>query len=179
MNDAPQRPPRLPPRGSGPSPRVPVDRWPVQVFDPAFGFVWYTRPATYVTQLAVPHIDVASVRVVQDHIDLILLHRAAELAEHGGLLVIHDWRVATGYDAEARREFIARLRTRPRSYMRGSVTCAALSPILRMAVQAGNLVATLVTGAKSEVASDPAPALRAHRVEAPPVGARFPGREAG
>lgn len=179
MDDVPRRPSRLPPAGGVSAPRVPFDRWPVQVFDPAFGFVWYTRPATYVTQLVVPHGTLACARAIQDHIDLLLVHRAAEIAEHAGLLVIHDWRVATGYDADARREFIERLRARPRSYLRGSVTCVALSPMLRMVVQAGNLVATMVTGAKSEVASDPAPALRAHRVEAPPLGARFPGREVG
>lgn len=158
---------------------MPFDRWPVQAFEPAFGFLWYTRPAVLVTQATVPHITLAAVRVVQDHIDLALSHRKTENAEQAGLLIVHDWRMVTGYDRDARVEFFARMRGRPRSYMRHAVTCVALSPILRMAVEAGNLVATLVSGAKSEVGSDPAPVLREHKVEAPPAGARFPGREGG
>ena len=179
MTDAPPRPSRAPPAGGAPSPRVPFDRWPVQAFEPAFGFLWYTSPAVLVSQAAVPHIPLAAVRVVQDHIDLALAHRATDNAAHGGLLILHDWRMVTGYDRDARLEFFARMRGRPRSYMRHAITCVALSPILRMAVEAGNLAATLVSGAKSEVGSDPAPILREHKVAAPLVGARFPGREAG
>lgn len=173
------RPSRPPPAGGPPTPRVPFDRWPVQVFEPAFGFVWYTQPATYVTQMAVPHGTLASARVIQDHIDLLLVHRAEEIAAHGGLLILHDWRGASGYDADARREFTERLRARPRDYLRHAVTCVVMTPMLRMVVEAGNLVTTLVTGKKSVVVNDPAPVLREQRVEVPPPGARFPGRESG
>jgi hypothetical protein len=153
---------------------VPFDRWPVQAFDPAFGYAWYARPATYVTQMWVTHGTVACARFIQDHIDLLLVHKKDEIAAAGGLLVLHDWRHATGYDTEARREFIERLRGRPR-YMRRAVTCVAVTPVLRMVIEAGNLVAKIVTGAKSELAEDPAPILREERVEVPAAGSRFPG----
>ena len=157
-----------------PLPRPPFERWPVQAHDPAIGLAWYTQPATYVTQIQVVHGTVACARFVQDHIDLLLTHRKEEIAAAGGLLVIHDWRAATGYDTEARREFTERLRRRPR-YLRRAVTCVSISPMLRMVVEAGNLVATLVTGAKSEVGDDPAPILREEKVQVPAVGSRFPG----
>lgn len=167
----PQRPSQ-PPRSM---PRAPFDRWPVQAFDPAFGYCWYTQPATFVTQLCIEHGTLASARFIQDHIDLVLEHRSEEVASAGGLLIIHDWRAATGYEAEARREFLDRLRARPRSYLRHAVTCMSLAPMLRMVVEAGNLVLTLVTGAKGEIARDPSPILAKHRVEAP-RSHRFPGR---
>lgn len=166
---------RPPPGGGAPAARVPFDLWPVQRFDPVFGFVWYTAPAALISQTTVPHITLAAVRTLQDHIDRAIEHRRVENAQAGGLLIIHDWRIVKGYDQDARREFFARMRGRPRAYMRHAVTCVSLSPILRMAVEAGNLVATLVSGAKSEVASDPAPVLRQWGVVPPAPGARFPG----
>ena len=168
QSQRPSQPPRL-------VPRAPFDRWPVQAFDPSFGFCWYTQPATFVTQLAIGHGTLASARFIQDHIDLVLEHRAEEVTSAGGLLVIHDWRAASGYDAEARREFMERLRLRPRSYLRHAVTCMSVTPMLRMVVEAGNLVLTLVTGAKGEIAHDPVAVLARHRVEAP-RHQRFPGR---
>lgn len=173
------RPSRPPPGGGRPVPRVPFDRWPVQVYDPAFGFVWYTQPATLVTQMSIVHGTLASARVIQDHIDLVLAHRAAEIAAEGGLFLLHDWRAATGYDSDARQQFMERLRARPRDYMRGAVTCVVMTPLVGMAAQAGSLVATMVTGKKTEIAADPAPILRTWNVQAPQPGAPFPGRQAG
>lgn len=158
-----------------PSPRAPFERWPVQAYDPAFGFAWYTQPATFVTQLTVERGTVACARFIQDHIDLVLAHRSEDVTSAGGLLIVHDWRVASAYDLEARREFLDRMRDRPRGYSRHAVTCMSLAPVLRMVVEAGNLVLTMVTGAKGEVADDPTPVLAKHRVDAP-VSTRFPGR---
>jgi hypothetical protein len=157
------------------APRPPFDRWPVQAYDPSFGFAWYTQPATFVTQLTVEHGTLACARFIQDHIDLVLEHRSEDVASAGGLLIVHDWRAAASYDLEARREFIERMRARPRSYSRHAVTCMAFSPMLRMVVEAGNLVLTLVTGTKGEIASDPASVIAKHRIETPRA-ARFPGR---
>lgn len=171
---APSQRPTQPPRP--PAPLPPFERWPIQAYDPAFGFAWYAEPATFVTQLTLEHGTLESARFIQDHIDLVLTHRADEIAQHGGLLVIHDWRVATGYDVDARREFIDRLRERPRNYLRHAVTCLSVSPVLRMVVEAGNLVLTLVTGRKGEITSDPASVLDRLGVVAPPRGARVPGR---
>ena len=156
-------------------PRAPFDRWPVQAYDASFGFCWYTQPATFVTQLTVEHGTIACARFIQDHIDLVLEHRSEDVASAGGLLIVHDWRAATTYDLEARREFLDRMRARPRSYLRHAVTCMSISPMLRMVVEAGNLVLTLVTGAKGEVGHDPALVIAKHRVEVP-LPTRFPGR---
>ncbi len=148
----------------------------MQAYDLAFGFAWYTEPATFVTQLAVEHGTLDSARFIQDHIDLVLAHRADEIARHGGLLILHDWRVGKGYDADARREFMERLRARPRDYLRHAVTCITVTPMLRMGIEAGNLVLTLVTGRKGEVGLDPVPVLARHGVVVPRRGVPFPGR---
>jgi len=148
----------------------------VQAYDAAFGFAWYAEPATFVTQLVVEHGTLESARFIQDHIDLVLAHCAEDIARHGGLLILHDWRVGKGYDADARREFMERLRARPRDYLRHAVTCITVTPMLRMGIEAGNLVLTLVTGRKGEVGRDPGPELVRHGVVMPPRGARFPGR---
>jgi hypothetical protein len=159
-----------------PSPRAPFDRWPTHVFDPAFGYAWYARPAVYVTQAHIDTGTLAAAHVVQSWMDELLRTRDAEIRAAGGLFVFHDWSTVGGYTSEARQHYLARMRARPRDYLRHSVTCIRPSPLFRMAVEAGNLVAALTARAKVELASDPAAALAAHRIGAPKDG-RFAGVE--
>jgi hypothetical protein len=159
-----------------PRPRPPFEDWPVQVYDPCFGFIWFAHPVVMVTQITVENADVAAAAFVQDHIDLVLARRKEELAEQKGLFILHDFRGAASYDTNARVAFFERMRKRPHGYLRRSVTCVRASPLLRMVVQAGNLAATLVSGGPGEMAHDPAQALSAHGIQAPRVGERFPGK---
>jgi len=160
---------------ASPLPRPPFDRWPIQLHDPAFGFGWYTRPVAFVTQAIITTGTLEAVRVVQGWIDLLLRERAEEIRDAGGLFVFHDWNETTGYTSDARKHYLARMRARPRDYLRHSVTVVRPHPLFRMAVEAGNLVAALTARAKVELASDAATALAAHRIEPPALKSRFPG----
>ena len=38
-----------------PLPKAPFEGWSIQVYDPTFGFAWYTEPGAFLTQLTVRH----------------------------------------------------------------------------------------------------------------------------
>lgn len=156
-------------------PRAPFETWPVQAVDERFGFGWWTAPAILVCQATVERATAENAAVVQSWIDAALEERAREVREAGGLFIFHDWRSVRSYDSSARKTYLARMRARPRDYLRHSVTVVAANPMLRMAVETGNLVASMVTGRKVELAHDPAAVIAAHDIRSPPSGARFPG----
>ena len=161
---------------SAPSrPRGPFADWPVQAYDPVFGFAWYASPAAFVSQADIAQGTAEAAECVQRWIDLVLRERNDEVRAAGGLFVFHDWSGVGGYTSEARKLYLARMRARPANYLRHSVTCIRPTPLFRMAVEAGNLVAALTAKAKVELATDPRASLVAHRIQAPPPGARFPG----
>jgi hypothetical protein len=69
------------------------------------------------------------------------------------------------YDAGARRVWQERMRERPRGYLRGSIVClSSAGALLRMAVQAANLVASVVHSAHVELTTDLDATLREHNV---------------
>lgn len=148
----------------------------MQVYDPCFGFIWFAHPVVMVSQFTAENGNVAAAAFLQDHIDIILARRAEEVAEQKGLFILHDFRLATGYDTDARVAFFERMRKRPHGYLRRSVTCVRASPLLRMVVQAGNLAATLASGGTSEMGHDPALAMRTYGITPPQLGERFPGK---
>lgn len=168
--DAPALPPTPTPR-----PLAPFADWPVQAFDARLGFGWWAQPAVFVSQAIIERGDVAAVEVVQGWIDACLGERAEEIRAAGGVFVFHDWRTLRGYSSDARATYLARMRARPKDYLRHSVTCVPVHPLVRMAVEAGNLVAALTARAKVEIASDPARVLAQHDIRPPRPGTPFPG----
>ena len=61
------------------------------------------------------------------------------------------------------------MRQRPKGYLRGSVVCVArANALLKMAVQAANVVASVTHGAKVDLTTDLAAALERYGAERPP-----------
>lgn len=134
---------------------APFDRWPVQHYDPHYGFAWYCGKGLVISHIIIAHGSEAAANAYHDFEDAVLRDHAAELAENGGLFAIHDWRVMETYEAAARQVWQERMQTRPKGYLRGSIVCVKRAgPLLRMAVQAANLVASLSQGAKVELTND-------------------------
>jgi hypothetical protein len=149
------------------APKPPFDHWNVQHFDPHYGYAWYCGEGLIVSHITVAHSTIDSARAYHAFEGAILRDRAVELQRAGGLFVIHDWRAMEGYDGDGRQFWQARMRERPKGYLRGSVVCVAkANPLLRMAVEAANLVASVTHGAKVELTTDLDDALRHHRVGA-------------
>ena len=158
-------------------PQRPFECWPRQVFDPVFGFVWYAQPAIIATQSIIEHASVAMAVFVHDLIDQVLEHAARDVAQHGGLLFIHDFRSLVGYDTEARLEYLARIRRRTPGYTRGTVVAIRLDqPLMRMGVQGANLLMSVAMKAPVSMVSDPAEAVALEVRRAPSADDRFPGR---
>lgn len=157
-------------------PRPPFTGWPVQLADPRLGYLWFIAPNVLVTQAQIPHAGVEAAHAVHDWIDRVHTTRRADIDRAGGLVCIHDWRLLGGYDAAARRAYQERMRARPKGYLKAAHTIVPSStPLLRMAVEAGNLAAQLGSGGRVVLATDPSSVLAKLGVHAPAVGERFPG----
>lgn len=137
------------------SPRAPLEGWRVQHQDPHYGYAWYCGQGIIVSQVTTAHGTGQAARNYHEFEERILRERARDCERAGGLFVIHDWRLMETYDAEARRVWQERMRARTKGYLRGSVVCVAnAGALLRMAVQAVNVVASVTHGAKVELTDD-------------------------
>jgi hypothetical protein len=144
-------------------PVAPFDRWPVQHRDLHYGYAWYCDNGLIVSHITTRHGTAAAAHSYHEFEARVLRERASDCQRAGGLFVIHDWRAMETYDAEARRVWQEHMRAREQGYLRGSVVCvASAGALLRMAVQAANLVASVVHGAKVELSEDIEGTLRAH-----------------
>jgi hypothetical protein len=159
-----------------PRPLPPLQGWPVQRYDERFGFTWYCGEGIMVSQVLVPHGTEVAAHAYHDLADAVVARCRDDLERCGGLYVIHDLRQLRTYDASARRVWQERMRRRGRGYLRGStVVVLEASPLLKMAVQGINLMASLSLGSSIELSTDLSAVLRAQRVAPPPEGTPFPG----
>jgi hypothetical protein len=145
-------------------PRLPpFDRWPVQHSDPHYGYVWYCGRGLIVSHITVVHGTADAAHAYHEFEERMLDEHARDVKENSGIFVIHDWRKMATYDAEARRVWQDRMQRRPKGYLRGSVVCVVkAAPLLKMAVQAANLVASVTHQAKVELTTNLAGALLEH-----------------
>jgi hypothetical protein len=143
--------------------RSPFDRWAVQHQDDRYGYAWYCGNGLIVSHITAPHGSIAAAQAYLDYEDRVLRDRAEECQRRGGLFVIHDWRAMETYDTRARKYWQERMRQRPKGYLRGSTVCvASAGALLRMGVQAANLVASVVHGVQVELSTDIEATLREH-----------------
>jgi hypothetical protein len=145
--------------------RPPFDRWPVQHQDDRYGYAWYCGKGLIVSHITTPHGSTAAAQSYLDYEDRVLREHAEECLSNGGLYVVHDWRAMESYDHDARKYWQGRMRQRPKGYLRGSTVCiASAGALLRMAVQAANLVASVVHGVQVELSTDLEATLREHKL---------------
>ena len=151
-------------------PLAPFDTWLVQHRDDNYGFAWYCGRGIIVSQVVAAHGSAAAAWSYHHFEEQVLRDRAVELKRYGGLFVIHDWRAMQTYDAEARRIWQARMREREKGYLRGSVVCVARAgALLKMAVQAANVVTSTVHGVHVELSDNLEQVLRTHKLDVPPA----------
>jgi len=155
-----------------PRPAAPLDRWPLQLHVPEFGFFWFGQPAVFVDQTTHANATERDATLVHDVIDQLLVDRSEEVEAAGGLFIVHDWRSLETYEGDARRTFMARMRQRKPGYLRGAVAVLpkAASPLLRMALEGANLFAAVALSRRIQVAHDITQVLNAHGVTPPPIG---------
>ena len=154
------------------APRAPLDQWPVQWSDPAFGFGWITlAPVAIVTQSVPDRGIVEGVEAVQDFLDEAL--RLLGPARVQGAVVLHDWRSLHAIDPAARAAWNARARRpgRPFRTLGSTAIATSASRVVRMALQTSSLATQLVTGAPpTRIVVDPTGVMRGHGLSAPPFG---------
>lgn len=157
------------------SPKPPFTGWPVQLADPRLGYLWFVAPNVLVSQAHITHASVDAAHALHDWIDRVHSERRADIDRAGGLVCVHDWRLLSGYEAGARRVYQERMRARPKGYLKAAYTIVPSTPLLRMAVEAGNLAAQLGSGGRVLLATDPVSVLAKLDLRAPLASDRFPG----
>jgi hypothetical protein len=148
----------------------------VQLIDARIGYLWFVAPNVLVDQAHVRHGTVETAHALHDWIDRLQAARRADIDAAGGLVAVHDWRSLRGYDAPARRAYQDRMRARPKGYLQAAYVVVPSTPLLRMAVEAGNLAAQIGSGGRVALAADPSELLARLGVQRPASTASFPGR---
>lgn len=139
------------------------------------GYAWYVEPGVFISQLCVQHATVETAIALQDVVDDVLQVEGEHLKALGGLSVLHDWRAMESYEPRARRVYTERMRQRPVGYLKNAVLCVHLNPVLRLAMQTGNLIAAVVAPrARVRIVDDPEPLLARLGVRVPARDAPFP-----
>jgi hypothetical protein len=164
---------KRPPAG----PRFPFQDWPVQL-STSFGYVWYTSPGVFVSQLVIERARLEDARKLTSLIDEVIRIKQDDLKSHDGLLILHDWKILKTYDAPARGHLFAHTRTRKAGDVRAVVVSLTLTPLLRMAVEAGNALLTVTTGRSVEIVQAISSALGKYGVERPSDGRALRGLSA-
>jgi hypothetical protein len=153
---------RRPPAG----PRFPFQDWPVQL-STSVGYIWYTSPGVFVSQLVIERASLEDAKKLTGFVDEVIRIKRDDFAALGGLLILHDWKILKAYDAPARGHLFAHTRTRQKGDVRGVVVSLTLTPLLRMAVEAGNALLTVTTGRSVEIVAAISSALGKHGVGRP------------
>gem|GEM_PF-3437510 len=117
-----------------PGPAAPFATWPKH-WRQSTGFAWYTQPAVLVTQAAHAHATVEAAVNAINVINFVLAKREADISAAGGLLILHDWRLVTSWDADARRHLMNRARTHDKRLVRGVLVAMTVNPILGACLQ--------------------------------------------
>jgi hypothetical protein len=141
-----------------------------------FGYAWYPAPGVMISQAVRRHATAAMAIRFQDLVDAVLLHDAQAIHRLGGITVINDWRLIESYDSEARKIIQDRMKRRPKGYLKATILAVpSATPLLRMAVQAANLLAALTSGGRVELTDDLELTLSILGLGPPAPGEAFPG----
>src|SRR6185436_2893248 len=150
----------------------PLADWPVQLTLSA-GYIWYTEPGVLVTQAHVEHTTFEDTAAMSLRIDGVLRLKKAEIARHGGLLILHDWRKLKSWDDDARQHLIERSIRRARGEIRGVVIAISMNPLFHLMARVANVTLTAVGGPRVQLVDSIEPSLEKYGVKRPPY-ARFP-----
>lgn len=137
------------------------------------GYMWYTEPGVLVTQAHIERSNFEDVATLSMRIDAVLRLKKAELAKHGGLLIIHDWRNLKSWDDDARQHLIERSIRRERGAIRGVVIATSGNPLFQLMAHVANVTLSALGVARVRLVDSVEPALEKYGVKKPPY-ARFP-----
>lgn len=156
------------------APVEPFAAWPVQYVEPIVGFYWYLEPATLICQSFAEHGSLEVIDRHNDVVDRVLARHRKAIEAAGGLFMLFDWRSVQGYDQDARARQRERMQARGKTYARRTVVVIhPANRLLRMAVSAANLFATLLMKSSIEVLTDPTPVVAEAKLVAPPRNQPF------
>ena len=155
-------------------PVAPFATWPVQHVEPSVGFYWYVEPATLICQSHAEHGTIEVIDRHNDVVDRILARHRKAIEAAGGLFMIFDWRSVQGYNQDARARQRERMQAREKTYARRTVVVIhPANRLLRMAVGAANLFATLFFRSSIEILTDPTSVVAEAKLSPPPRNQPF------
>ncbi len=156
---------------ASPTPSEPFLGWSQAHHLEGYGFVWWLKGhGALVTQTTVEHADAIFTTAISDYLDdNILARHWGYLQARGGLTLVHDWRSVRSYDQAAAADFVARMRRRPKGYLK--LSCMVLpthNTLVRYAVHTASAIASLTVGRTVEITASPAVALARAGISATP-----------
>jgi hypothetical protein len=154
------------------SPLPPFADWPVQLVLPA-GYAWYTDPGVFVTQAHIEHSTFEDTAAMSLRIDDVLRLKKAEIAKHGGLLILHDWRKLKSWDDDARQHLIERSIRREKGEVRGIYIAISMNPLFHLMAHVANVTLSALGISRVKLVDSLDPVLEKHGVKKPNY-ARFP-----
>jgi hypothetical protein len=131
--------------------KAPFETWPVQRAGDGV-LVWRHSPGVLVTQSSESCATPAAMEAVSKGVDLLVEHDLC--AERGGLLLFHDWRTFQRYDSAARQHLLARMRARPKGYVRRTIVVVPPTAFWRMAIAGANVIYGFLHVSAPEVETD-------------------------
>lgn len=162
------------------APRAPFSQWKVQHHDAQLGFsAWFTTPGVLVTQIHVARADLALSEALGGVVDCCVRAALPQTTELGGTLVVHDWRMLTSVDNDARESYTARMGRLPRGHVRAAlVAIAPQHPLVRAAIHFATMILPFRSGHRTTVVEDTEGLLAVMSEQgalAPRPDATFPG----
>ncbi len=130
------------------------------------GYAWYAQPAVLITLAVQPHGTLEAAANATSLVNLVLQKRAAEVSEAGGLLILHDWRLVSTWDADARRHLMDRARSSEQRSIRGVLVAMNVGPILGAILQTACMIYS-IGGKYMEIVRDIPAALARYQIATP------------
>jgi hypothetical protein len=138
-------------------PAAPFHDWPVDVFVPGAGFVWYRRDiGAFISQSIHHTATIATADLVNDYLDHLLLNEQRAILRMGGIVVLYDWRTLLHVDHDAPQRFMQRVQKRAPGYLRKSIVVFSptVSSLFETALRAGSAFAGLALGRRIQLHSN-------------------------
>lgn len=155
-------------------PRGPFAGWPIQLMEPTGFYAWYLGGAALAIQMHRQEVGMLLTQRLVRHVDAARAALHDEIAEHEGVLLMHDWSCVQQMDPRARSFLRVAWKKLSPSDIRGVYTELPMNPVVRMIGQASMMVSSQLTGKPSQLVESIEAKMKEMDLHRPPDWMRWP-----